>query len=83
MLRLSSQLMAQRLAALSFIFVLLAGYFLFSGFTLDTSVSSGDGGTVANLQLMHVQAMKLGLGVGAAIIASIFATGAAVISSRG
>jgi glycerol kinase len=75
--------MAQRLAALSFIFVLLAGYFLFSGFTLDTSVSSGDGGTVANLQLMHVQAMKLGLGVGAAIIASIFATGAAVISSRG
>jgi glycerol kinase len=75
--------MAQRLAALSFVFVLLAGYFLFGGFTLDTSVSTGDGGTVANLQLMHVQAMKIGVGVGSAIIASIFATGAAIVSSRG
>jgi glycerol kinase len=75
--------MAQRLAALSFVFALVAGYFLFSGFTLDTSVSTGDGGTVANLQLMHVQAMKIGLGVGAAIVASIFATGAAIVSSRG
>lgn len=75
--------MAQRLAALSFVFVLLAGYFIYYGLALETSVPSGDGGTVANLQLMHVQAMKLGIGIGAAIIASIFATGAAIINSRG
>jgi hypothetical protein len=74
--------MAQRLAAFSFVFVLVAGYFLFTGLTLDTSVSTGDG-TVANLQLMHIQAMKIGLGIGSAIIASIFATGAAIVSSRG
>jgi hypothetical protein len=75
--------MTQRLAAFSFIFVLIAGYFLYAGISLDTSVPTGDGGTVANLQLMHVQAMKIGLGIGAAIIASIFAIGAAIVSSRG
>jgi multisubunit Na+/H+ antiporter MnhB subunit len=75
--------MAQRLAAVAFIFALVAGYFLFAGFTLDTSVATGEGGSVANLQLMHVQAMQVGIGIGAAVIASIFAIGAAIISSRG
>lgn len=70
--------MAQRLAAFAFIFALIAGYFLFEGFTLDTSV-----GEVANLQLMHVQAMQIGLGIGAAVIAAILVTGAAIVSSRG
>ena len=77
------RLMAQRLAAFAFVFALVAGYFLYSGFSLETSVSTGDGGTVANLQLMHVQAMQMGLGIGAAVIASIFAVGAAIVSSRG
>ena len=75
--------MAQRLAAFAFLFALVAGYFLYSGLTLDTSVSTGDGGTVANLQLMHVQTMQIGLGIGATVVASIFAVGAAVVSSRG
>jgi hypothetical protein len=75
--------MAQRLAALSFIFALVAGYFLYVGLALDTSVSTDDGGAVSNIQLMHVQAMEIELGIGAAIIASIFATGAAIVSSRG
>jgi hypothetical protein len=74
--------MAQVLGAFATVFVVIAGYFLFVGLTLDTSVAAGDGGTVANLQLMHVQAMQIGLGVGAAVIAAIFATGAAIISSR-
>jgi hypothetical protein len=42
-----------------------------------------DGGSVANLQLMHAQAMNIGIGIGAAVIAAIFATGAAIVSSRG
>lgn len=75
--------MAQRLAAFAFIFSAVAGYFLFEGFTLDTSVGTGDGGSVANLQLMHVQAMQIGLGIGAAVVAAIFAVGAAIVASRG
>lgn len=70
--------MAQRLAAFAFVFALVAGYFLFEGMTLDTNV-----GDVANLQLMHVQAMQIGLGVGSAVIAAMFAIGAAIVSSRG
>lgn len=69
--------MGQRLAAIAFVFTLVAGYFLYVGVTLDTSIEG-----TANLQLMHVQAMNIGIGVGAAIIASIFAVGAA-LSSRG
>lgn len=75
--------MAQRLAAFAFIFAAVAAYFLYSGMMLDTSVSAGDGSSVANLQLMHVQAMQIGLGTGAAIVASIFAVGAAIVASRG
>lgn len=73
--------MAQVLAAVALVFALVAGYFLFSGMTLDTSVSA-DGTTVANLQLMHVQAMQIGIGVGSAITASIFAVGAAIVSRQ-
>jgi hypothetical protein len=75
--------MAQRLAAFAFIFAAAAAYFLYSGLTLETSVADGAGGSVANIQLMHVQAMQVGLGIGAAIVASIFAVGAAIVSSRG
>jgi glycerol kinase len=75
--------MAQRLAALAFVFVLVAGYFLYSGLVMDTSTATGDGGTVANLQLMHVQAMKIGLGIGSAVIAALFAVGSAIVASRG
>jgi hypothetical protein len=74
--------MAQRLAAFAFVFVLVGGYFLYSGLVMDTSVATGDGGTVANLQLMHVQAMKIALGIGSAVIAALFAVGSAIISRQ-
>jgi hypothetical protein len=74
--------MSQVLGAFATVFGVVAAYFLFVGITLDTAVSTGDGGTVANLQLMHVQAMNIGIGIGAAVISAIFAVGAAIITSR-
>lgn len=74
--------MAQRLAALAFVFAVVGGYFLYVGISLDTSVSTGDGGAVANLQLMHVQAMNIGVGIGSAVIAAIFGVGSAIVATR-
>jgi hypothetical protein len=75
--------MSQVLGAFATVFGVVAAYFLYVGITLATSVPTGDGGSVANLQLMHAQAMNIGIGIGAAVIAAIFATGAAIVSSRG
>lgn len=59
------------------LFTVAAGYFLFVGLTLQTTIGSG-GETVANLQLMHIQAMDIAIGIGAAIVAAIFVVGAAL-----
>jgi hypothetical protein len=63
------RIMSQVLGAFATVFGVVAAYFLYVGITLDTAVSTGDGGTVANLQLMHI-----GIGIGAAVIAAIFAS---------
>jgi hypothetical protein len=74
--------MAQVLGLFASLFTVIGGYFLYVGITLNTAVSAPDGSSVANLQLMHAQAMNIGIGIGAAVIASIFAVGAALVNER-
>jgi uncharacterized membrane protein len=58
------------------IFAIIATYFLYSGFTLETAIDD-----TANLQLMHIQAMNLATGIGAAIISAVLTVGSAVVGT--
>lgn len=58
------------------LFALVAAYFLASGFMMATDMPSLDGsGSVANLQLMHIQSINFATGIGAAIISAILSLG--------
>jgi hypothetical protein len=59
------------LSAMSVLFGFVAAYFLYSGFTLETTVAQGDA-TVANCQLKHIQSLNIMTGLGARIISAIF-----------
>lgn len=60
----------------------IAGYFGFCGFSMDTAVASGPAGeTVANLQLMHIQALNFALAIGAGIMACILIGAGAVVEA--
>jgi uncharacterized membrane protein len=56
----------------SVLFAIVAAYFLFSGFTLETTFEGQ-----ANLQLMHIQSLNFMTGIGAAIISAIFGSASA------
>lgn len=58
------------------IFAIIATYFLYSGFTLETTI-----GDTANLQLMHIQSLNFATGIGAAIISAILAVGSAIVGT--
>lgn len=62
------------------IFAIVAAYFLYSGFTLATSVTI-EGQAVANLELMHIQSMNFATGIGAAIIAAVLLAASAIIGA--
>lgn len=64
----------------SAIFAIVAAYFIYSGFALETSVVT-EGGTVANLELMHIQATNIALGIGSAIVSAILAVGSAIVTA--
>jgi hypothetical protein len=68
--------MQSGLSGISVLFAIAAAYFLWSGFSLDTSI---DG--TANLQLMHIQAMNFATGIGAAIVSAILAIGASIVGA--
>lgn len=68
------------LAIGSFIFALVAGWFLYIGFVADVSVPT-DSGDVANLQLMHVQATNIAVGIGAALVSAVLAVGSAIVAA--
>lgn len=64
------------------VFTIIAAYFLYSGFTLATDIPNPDGfGTVANLQLMHIQSLNFATGIGSAIIAAILLVGSRIRSN--
>jgi uncharacterized membrane protein len=65
------------LAFASMLFAAVAAYFLYSGFTLDTTIAA-EGQTIANLELMHIQSLNFATGIGAAIIAAIFGAASAL-----
>jgi hypothetical protein len=60
----------------SFLFAIVAIYFLYVGFGSTTGI---DG--TANFELMHLQAANIAIGIGAAIVSAILAVGAAIISA--
>lgn len=57
-----------------------AAYFVFSGYALDTTISTA-AGDMANLQLMHVQSINFAAGIGLAIIAALLFVGAAIVEA--
>jgi hypothetical protein len=69
----------------SAIFAVIAAYFLYSGFSLETTVASAgtpvgfDG--VANLQLMHIQSLNFATGIGAAVVSAVLLIGAAIVGA--
>lgn len=66
----------------SVIFAMVAGWFLYAGWTLEVAVTT-EAGEVANLQLMHIQAVNFAIGIGAAIVSAILAVGSAIVAAIG
>lgn len=62
------------------LFALVAAYFLYSGFALDTNVTI-EGQTIANLQMMHIQSLNFATGIGAAVIAAVLLAASAIIAA--
>jgi hypothetical protein len=68
------------LGVTALIFGLVAVYFLYAGFTTPILVAT-DAGAVANLQMIQIQSLNFWLGIGASIIAALFAVGAAIVGA--
>lgn len=62
------------------VFAIVAAYFLYSGFALDTNVTI-EGQAVANFQMMHIQSINFATGIGAGIIAAVLLVGAAIVGA--
>lgn len=76
--------MATGLRLTAAIFTVVAAYFFYSGYAIETTivtpgVEGFDG--IANLQLMHVQSLNFATAIGAAIIAAILAVGSAIVAA--
>lgn len=66
------------------IFWVCAAYFIYCGFITPTTVPNPAGGEeVANLQAMHVQGLNFQLGIGAAVLATIFTCTSAIVAKLG
>lgn len=61
------------LLAFGVAFWAVAAYFIYSGMILPTN-----DGMVANLEAMHIQSLNFATGIGAAIVAAIFTSAAAL-----
>jgi uncharacterized membrane protein YfcA len=68
--------MQSGLGILSALFAIVCVYFLWSGFSLETTIDD-----TANLQLMHSQSLNFATGIGAGIISAILAIGAAIVGA--
>lgn len=68
------------LAGGSAIFALVAAYFLFLGFSAETTINF-EGQIVANAQLMHIQATNILTGIGAAVVSAVLAAGSAIVGA--
>lgn len=64
----------------SVIFALIAGWFVYAGVSAETTIVY-DGQTIANAQLMHIQATNIAVGIGSAIVSAILAIGAAIVGA--
>lgn len=62
------------------LFAIVAGYFLFLGFSAETTVAY-DGQVIANAQPMHYQLVHILIGVGSALISAVLFAGAAIIAA--
>ena len=62
------------------LFAIVAAYFLYSGFSTPTTITV-EGNDIANLQLMHIQMLNISIGIGAAVVSAILATGAAIVGA--
>jgi hypothetical protein len=72
--------MQTMLEVLAAIFVIIAAWFLYAGFSADVTVAT-EAGLVANAQLMHIQATNVAIGLGAAVIAALLLVGAGIIAA--
>lgn len=68
------------LAVISTIFMLVAAWFLYAGFSMEVVVTT-EAGEIANLQLMHMQATDIAIGLGAAVVSSVLAIGSAIVAA--
>jgi hypothetical protein len=66
----------------SFIFTAVAAWFIYVGVSADVTVAT-EAGEMANLQLMHIQATNIAIGIGSAVVAAILAVGAAIVGAIG
>lgn len=58
------------------LFLVIAVYFLYSGFTVTTHIPQPhDGDAIANLELMHIQSLNFMTGIGSAIVAAVLSLG--------
>lgn len=70
-----------RLSIAAVVFGLAAFWFLFWGFTMNTTVNPDGLGDVANLQMMHVQSLNFAVGIGAAVMSAIFFAGSVIVGA--
>ena len=82
--------MRQTLALFSFVMVMVAAWFIFAGFSIETTVSTPAGletleetRGVANLQLMHLQLLDVIIGVVSGLAACVLFAGSAIVGALG
>lgn len=68
------------LEVIATIFAIIAAWFIYVGVSAGVTVTT-EAGEVANLQLMHVQATNIQIGIGAAIVSAILLIGSAIIGA--
>ena len=69
------------LAFLSAVTALLAVYFIYSAQQMIVTVPNLDGGEVANLQLLQVQANGFVVGIGLAVVSAVCGIGSAIVAA--
>lgn len=77
--------MAGFLSSIGVVFAIVAGYFIHAAYSIEITVRSVEAPPgfdgIANLQAMHLQGADLAIGIGAAIVASVFTVGAAIVAA--
>lgn len=75
--------MKEFLFTVATIIAIIAGYFIWIALNMDITVANPDGipQRVVNIELQHINQIDFMLGIGAAVVSSIFYSASAIVSA--